>query len=136
MAWTLLAAGFCFWVPEDSGARLPLIAFFVFLFCAFYSPGEGPVPFTYSAEVSSHHPPLVVVKLTLISGLPAFAPRSRNGLGCRHLFGLGFRSYLDIPTYAGRHGTAGRFRLLRWAQRHRLCYDLPLVRAPLLSFFH
>jgi hypothetical protein len=28
-----------------------LIAFFVFLFDAFYSPGEGPVPFTYSAEV-------------------------------------------------------------------------------------
>ena len=28
-----------------------MIAFFVFLFAAFYSPGEGPVPFTYSAEV-------------------------------------------------------------------------------------
>jgi len=54
MAWTLLAAGFCFWIPEASGARLPLIALFVFVFCAFYSPGEGPVPFTYSAEVSSH----------------------------------------------------------------------------------
>lgn len=51
MAWTLLAAGFCFWIPKDSGAHLPLVAFFVFLFAAFYSPGEGPVPFTYSAEV-------------------------------------------------------------------------------------
>lgn len=28
-----------------------MIAFFVYLFDAFYSPGEGPVPFTYSAEV-------------------------------------------------------------------------------------
>lgn len=27
------------------------LAFFIFLFAAFYSPGEGPVPFTYSAEV-------------------------------------------------------------------------------------
>jgi hypothetical protein len=51
MAWTLLAAGFCFWIPFDSKAHLAMIAFFVFLFAAFYSPGEGPVPFTYSAEV-------------------------------------------------------------------------------------
>ncbi|KAF4622132.1 hypothetical protein D9613_009095 [Agrocybe pediades] len=51
MAWTLLAAGFCFYIPESNSARVPLIAFFVFLFAAFYSPGEGPVPFTYSAEV-------------------------------------------------------------------------------------
>ncbi|GME39391.1 sugar transporter [Neofusicoccum parvum] len=51
MFWTLLAAGFCFYIPEDSKAHLGLIAFFVFLFAACYSPGEGPVPFTYSAEV-------------------------------------------------------------------------------------
>ncbi|KAF8250998.1 hypothetical protein K440DRAFT_596824 [Wilcoxina mikolae CBS 423.85] len=51
MAWTLLAAGFCFYIPESSKAHLGMIAFFVFLFAAFYSPGEGPVPFTYSAEV-------------------------------------------------------------------------------------
>lgn len=51
MAWTLLAAGFCFWIPESSSAHLPMIAMFIFLFAAFYSPGEGPVPFTYSAEV-------------------------------------------------------------------------------------
>lgn len=68
MAWTLLAAGFCFLIDQNSPARVPLIAFFVFLFAgmsivhlcdslvlnllsAFYSPGEGPVPYTYSAEV-------------------------------------------------------------------------------------
>ena len=28
-----------------------MIAFFIYLFDIFYSPGEGPVPFTYSAEV-------------------------------------------------------------------------------------
>jgi len=50
MAWTLLAAGLCFLIPEGK-AKLGLVAFFVFLFAAFYSPGEGPVPFTYSAEV-------------------------------------------------------------------------------------
>ncbi|KAJ5165345.1 uncharacterized protein N7500_007175 [Penicillium coprophilum] len=51
MCWTLLAAGFCFWIPQSSNAHIGLIAFFVYLFDAFYSPGEGPVPFTYSAEV-------------------------------------------------------------------------------------
>jgi len=30
---------------------LGLVALFIYLFAAFYSPGEGPVPFTYSAEV-------------------------------------------------------------------------------------
>lgn len=51
MCWTLLAAGFCFWIPASSSAHLGLIALFIYLFDAFYSPGEGPVPYTYSAEV-------------------------------------------------------------------------------------
>ncbi|KAI0137450.1 hypothetical protein BJ170DRAFT_573023 [Xylariales sp. AK1849] len=51
MAWTLLAAGLCTLIPGSSGAHLGLVALFVYLFAAFYSPGEGPVPFTYSAEV-------------------------------------------------------------------------------------
>ncbi|KAG9769660.1 Polyol transporter 5 [Exophiala dermatitidis] len=51
MCWTLLAAGFCFWIPKSSDAHLGMVALFIFLFDAFYSPGEGPVPFTYSAEV-------------------------------------------------------------------------------------
>lgn len=51
MSWTLLAAGFCTLIPGTDGAHLAMVAFFVYLFAAFYSPGEGPVPFTYSAEV-------------------------------------------------------------------------------------
>ena len=52
MTWTLLAAGLCTLLPMSSGdTRTGLICFFVYLFGAFYSPGEGPVPFTYSAEV-------------------------------------------------------------------------------------
>ena len=51
MCWTLLAAGLCFYIPESSTAHLGMIALFIYLFDAFYSPGEGPVPFTYSAEV-------------------------------------------------------------------------------------
>ncbi|KAI0398099.1 sugar transporter-domain-containing protein [Xylariaceae sp. FL0594] len=51
MFWTLLAAGLSTLIPESSPARIGLVAFFVYLFAAFYSPGEGPVPFAYSAEV-------------------------------------------------------------------------------------
>lgn len=50
MAWSLLAAAFSFYIPEEKTAHLALIAMFVYIFGAFYSPGEGPVPFTYSAE--------------------------------------------------------------------------------------
>lgn len=50
MAWALLAAGFSFYIPESSSAHIPIITLFIYLFSAFYSPGEGPVPFTYSAE--------------------------------------------------------------------------------------
>ena len=50
MAWTLLAARLCFYIPNESPAHLGLITLFIFLFAAFYSPGEEPVPFTYSAE--------------------------------------------------------------------------------------
>jgi MFS family permease len=62
MCWTLLAAGFAFYIDKGansvdiikanpSSTRLGVIALFIYLFDAFYSPGEGPVPFTYSAEV-------------------------------------------------------------------------------------
>lgn len=36
---------------EDSKLRLGMVSLFIYLFAAFYSPGEGPVPFMYSAEV-------------------------------------------------------------------------------------
>ena len=55
MTWTLLAAGLCNLIPNKevtgNNAKLGCVALFVYLFAAFYSPGEGPVPFTYSAEV-------------------------------------------------------------------------------------
>ncbi|TFA99898.1 Polyol transporter 5 [Trichoderma ghanense] len=54
MFWTLLAAGLCYLIEPDvvnSTPRIATVATFVYLFAAFYSPGEGPVPFMYSAEV-------------------------------------------------------------------------------------
>lgn len=38
-------------IPGEGTGRLGAIALFIYLFAAFYSPGEGPVPFTYSAEI-------------------------------------------------------------------------------------
>ncbi|KAI1341671.1 sugar transporter-domain-containing protein [Xylariaceae sp. FL0016] len=51
MAWSLLAAALSTLIPSTSTAHVGLVALFIYVFAAFYSPGEGPVPFTYSAEV-------------------------------------------------------------------------------------
>lgn len=51
MCWSLLAAGMCYYISPSSRAHLGLVTFFIYVYDAFYSPGEGPVPFTYSAEV-------------------------------------------------------------------------------------
>ncbi|KAL9628992.1 MAG: hypothetical protein Q9204_005533 [Flavoplaca sp. TL-2023a] len=45
----LLITGFSFFAPEGIG-RLAGVATGIYLFMVVYSPGEGPVPFTYSAE--------------------------------------------------------------------------------------
>jgi MFS family permease len=51
MAWTTLAAGLCFYIPQESPAHKGLILLFVYIFAAFYSAGQGPVPYPYAAEV-------------------------------------------------------------------------------------
>jgi len=45
----LLFTGFSFWIPGQE-ARVGCVALGIYLFGIVYSPGEGPVPFTYSAE--------------------------------------------------------------------------------------
>jgi MFS family permease len=54
MAACLYFTGFCFLISDDN-LRPPLIISGVFVFMAFYSPGAGPVPFTYSAEAFPLH---------------------------------------------------------------------------------
>lgn len=49
MGCCLLFTGFSFFVPEGQ-TRLGMVAAGIYLFMVVYSPGEGPVPFTYSAE--------------------------------------------------------------------------------------
>lgn len=50
MAIFMFFTGFSFWIPEDSKAHIACIALGIYLFGMVYSPGPGPVPFTYSAE--------------------------------------------------------------------------------------
>jgi len=49
MALCLFFTGFAFKITEPK-AHLACILVGIYLFCIVYSPGEGPVPFTYSAE--------------------------------------------------------------------------------------
>jgi len=49
LAICLLITGFSFWCQTSQG-KLAGVSIGIYLFGVFYSPGEGPVPFTYSAE--------------------------------------------------------------------------------------
>lgn len=49
MSLCLFFTGFSFWIPKGAG-QTACIALGIYLFGIVYSPGEGPVPFTYSAE--------------------------------------------------------------------------------------
>ncbi|KIY45000.1 hypothetical protein FISHEDRAFT_67245 [Fistulina hepatica ATCC 64428] len=50
MSLALWFTGASFNIPEGSTARIACVALGTYLHCIFYSPSEGPVPFTYSAE--------------------------------------------------------------------------------------
>ncbi|CCO35706.1 Inositol transporter 4 AltName: Full=Myo-inositol-proton symporter INT4 [Rhizoctonia solani AG-1 IB] len=49
MSACLLITGMAFFI-ENTHARTGVVAAGMYVFTIFYSPGEGPVPFTYSAE--------------------------------------------------------------------------------------
>ncbi|KAJ5735103.1 uncharacterized protein N7483_000228 [Penicillium malachiteum] len=52
----LLWSGFSFWIDANDGhKRIAMVTTGMYLFEVFYSPGEGPVPFTYSAEAFPLH---------------------------------------------------------------------------------
>ncbi|CAH0052217.1 unnamed protein product [Clonostachys solani] len=59
LALFLLWTGMSFFIPDDTDAgtkkRVAMVTTGMYLFEIFYSPGEGPVPFTYSAEAFPVH---------------------------------------------------------------------------------
>lgn len=54
MALCMFFTGFSFLIPEGT-AKLVCVTLGLYLFMVVYSPGEGPVPFTYSAEAFPLH---------------------------------------------------------------------------------
>ncbi|KAK4685475.1 hypothetical protein P7C73_g4667, partial [Tremellales sp. Uapishka_1] len=50
MALALFWAGSMFFLDTANPARVPVLALAIYIFTALYSPGIGPVPFTYAAE--------------------------------------------------------------------------------------
>ena len=124
MAWSLLAAGLCFLIQVDNGARVALIAFFVFLFAAFYSPGEGPVPFTYSAGEPSFRRrsgSLSLILSFLRRGIPSLSSRGWHVMGRRHLLLLELRTGLDLSQASRLLRTYWGLRLLRWPEHGVSC---------------
>ncbi|KXS93912.1 hypothetical protein AC578_1858 [Pseudocercospora eumusae] len=93
MAWCLLAAGLCFLIDEHNSARVPLIAFFIYLFSALYGPGIGPIPSIYFSEAF----PLSHRELGA-----AFTICVNNALGSA--LGLTFPSLLAKITPTGAFG--------------------------------
>lgn len=53
MAITMALAGLSFSIPDGAGEKMKfgMLATMIYFFCALYSPGMGPVPCAYSAEV-------------------------------------------------------------------------------------
>lgn len=52
----LLITGFSFWIDAaKTDTRLGVVLMGIYVFAAFYGPGMGPVPFTYSAEAFPIH---------------------------------------------------------------------------------
>ena len=92
MAWTLLAAGLCFLISPTAGTvRIGLIALFIYLFACFYSPGEGPVPFTYSVGYLLYSCPCSGDFPFSGRSFPIGSKRDGHGFCCRYLSLLGCR---------------------------------------------
>lgn len=89
----LLFTGFSFWIPGLE-ARTACVATGIYLFMIVYSPGEGPVPFTYSAEA-------------FVSGfgrLPKFHTDSFAAPVCsRYWYVIRNRHYLGFQLYSLPH---------------------------------
>jgi MFS family permease len=96
MAITMLLASLAFSISEAThpDLRLGLLASMIYLFCALYSPGMGPVPAAYAAEVFplSHRElgmsSAVAVTNIWASALSLTFPQLLSALGSQGAFGL------------------------------------------------
>lgn len=94
LAVTMLATALSFLISESSGARVPVVVFWTYLFMVFYSWGMGPVPFTMSAEVFPLENRVVGMSFAVFSNLfgagllTLFVPAITNAIGHSGLLGL------------------------------------------------
>lgn len=101
------------------------MAFFIYVFGAFYSPGEGPVPFTYSAEVFplSHREVgmgwAVATNLFWAAVLGITLPRMLDAMGI-------VVSTLLLQKLCRADSRIGGLLILRRTQRISILHDLPL----------
>jgi hypothetical protein len=142
MAWSLLVAGCCVLIDPASKAHIALVALFVFIFAAFYSPGEGPVPFTYSAEVFplSHREVGMSWAVATNSKFDClyYTPKTTS-IHPQQYLPLTNRQLTPPPRFLGRYPlhlapaharglhSHRRLRLLRWPQHHSLSLDFLLL---------
>ncbi|EKD13455.1 MFS myo-inositol transporter [Drepanopeziza brunnea f. sp. 'multigermtubi' MB_m1] len=103
MGLCLLFVGFSFYIDAVK-TRLACVATGIYLFMVVYSPGEGPVPFTYSAEAF----PLYVREYGM-----AFATATTWGFN--FILSLTWPSLVDAFTPQGAFGWYAAWNFFGWA---------------------
>ena len=79
MTLTMLAATLSYLIPANDAAHTPTVAFFTYLFMAFYSFGMGPVPFTVSSEVFTMEHRMVGMSAAVFVNFVGKIPTDRRG---------------------------------------------------------
>ena len=120
----LLFTGFSFWIPDDN-ARIGCVATGIYLFMIVYSPGEGPVPFTYSAEA--------FVSKTISRLISATNIHFTASVHSRHWHVVCNRDDLGLQLYCVFH-VARSERCLYRTRCIRVVCGLELLRLDLLLF--
>ncbi|ANB15304.1 myo-inositol transporter ITR1 [Sugiyamaella lignohabitans] len=92
LALFLFFTGFSFYIPSTSTAHIACIALGIYLYGIFYSPGMGPVPFSYSAEAFPLHVRDIGMSMATIT-----------------LWGFNFILSLTWPSLLKRLGAPGAF---------------------------
>lgn len=115
MAVCLLITGFSFWAPTQKGV-VAGVSIGIYVYGMFYSPGEGPVPFTYSAEAfplyvrdigMSYATAITwlfnfVLSISFPSLLASFKPQGAFGFYAAWCIVLWFLILLFVPETKGK----------------------------------
>jgi hypothetical protein len=83
MALSMLFAALSYRIPETNPAHVGVIAFWTYVFMAFYSFSMGPVPFTLSAEVFPLEHRVTGMSLAVFSNM--YVRHGSERRGCQKL---------------------------------------------------